>query len=776
MMKAMSLIGSVVCVLSAAAGGWPVLKSYEGENLRRIMMPVGGIGTGQISLSGTGGLVAWEIRNSPEKGHTPCRQQVHPAFVVRTRDAKGKVSARLLEGPLDTSVYEGDRGCAAPNHGYPRFRSCTFNAAYPLAQVALADPAMPVRATLEAMNPLVPGDEEASGIPAALMRWRIVNTGDEPLDVTVAAAIPNPSMGELSQDPCATNGLRGVVFRGMADATNSPAPFKRESGAFVVCAPEKAGTISVATRLRLASWSDNLDQFWRRLVALGSVGDEESKGEVEEWCDFGLLAVRATLKPGETREFPFVLAWRFPNRSAWGRTNAEYRFGAEDFVGNHYCQVYPTALTAAETLWRRLPELESKTLAFVNGILAAKAPEVVKEAALFNLSTLRSETCFRTADGHFFGWEGTYNWSGSCHGSCTHVWGYEHTLVDLWPNLAKDMCNLQFREAMDDEGAIRFRIGLPLATKARDWNLAAADGQMQCIVKAYECWKKTGDDVWLKSLYPQVKKALAFAWAKGGWDADRDGVMEGCQHNTMDVDYFGPNPQMEFLYLAALQATERMAAFVGETSFAAECAALRAKGAEWTEKNLFNGEYYEHRVASAARDYHPTTRGGWVKFVDPEHPDFQLAGGCLVDQLVGDYAARVVGLEPVADFAHARKATETILARNRREPDAPHFNAMRDYVLAGERSLRMAWYPPERMPKTPFPYYPETMTGFEYVVAAWLAETGDFAAAEEIVRDIRDRYDGRKRNPFDEAECGHHYSRALDSWSVLKAFAENPRQ
>ena len=74
------------------------------------------------------------------------------------------------------------------------------------------------------------------------------------------------------------------------------------------------------------------------------------------------------------------------------------------------------------------------------------------------------------------------------------------------------------------------------------------------------------------------------------------------------------------------------------------------------------------------------------------------------------------------------------------------------------------------MPTKPFPYYGENMTGFEYVVAANLAQRGAFAAAEKVVRDIRSRYDGRKRNPFDEAECGHHYARALAAWSVLRAF------
>ena len=94
---------------------------------------------------------------------------------------------------------------------------------------------------------------------------------------------------------------------------------------------------------------------------------------------------------------------------------------------------------------------------------------------------------------------------------------------------------------------------------------------------------------------------------------------------------------------------------------------------------------------------------------------------------------------------------------------------MRSYVLGDEVSLKMAWYPPDRFPRSPFPYYRETMTGFEYVVAALLAWNGNRAEAERVVRDVRDRYDGRKRNPFDEAECGHHYVRALAAWTVLKA-------
>jgi hypothetical protein len=43
-------------------------------------------------------------------------------------------------------------------------------------------------------------------------------------------------------------------------------------------------------------------------------------------------------------------------------------------------------------------------------------------------------------------------------------------------------------------------------------------------------------------------------------------------------------------------------------------------------------------------------------------------------------------------------------------------------------------------------------------------------AGLRCIRAIRDRYDGRKRSPFDEAECGHHYARAMAAWTSLLAW------
>ena len=50
---------------------WPYVKAYTGEDLRRIALPLGGIGTGTISIGGRGDLRDWEMMNTPAKGYTP---------------------------------------------------------------------------------------------------------------------------------------------------------------------------------------------------------------------------------------------------------------------------------------------------------------------------------------------------------------------------------------------------------------------------------------------------------------------------------------------------------------------------------------------------------------------------------------------------------------------------------------------------------------------------------------------------------------------------------
>jgi len=153
---------------------------------------------------------------------------------------------------------------------------------------------------------------------------------------------------------------------------------------------------------------------------------------------------------------------------------------------------------------------------------------------------------------------------------------------------------------------------------------------------------------------------------------------------------------------------------------------------------------------------------------DPNSPDYQLGPGCLVDQLVGQYMAHVCNLGYLVEPANVRKTLRSIMKYNLRDGLYAHFNCMRSFALGDESALLMASYPKDR-PKNPFPYFTEVMTGFEYAAAVGMLYEGQLDNGLTCIRNIRDRYDGRKRSPFDEAECGHHYARAMASWASVLA-------
>ncbi|MCX5660869.1 MAG: GH116 family glycosyl hydrolase, partial [Planctomycetota bacterium] len=444
--------------------------------------------------------------------------------------------------------------------------------------------------------------------------------------------------------------------------------------------------------------------------------------------------------------------------------------GDPDWVGNYYCTRFRDAWDAAERTGQHLEKLEAKTVEFVGAVCDSDLPEVVKEAALFNVSTLRTTTCFRTADGYFFGWEGCGDRGGCCHGSCTHVWNYEQATPYLFGGLSRLAREAEFLHATAENGLMSFRINLPL-TRALDWKLAAADGQMGTIMRLYRDWRLSGDPAMLKQLWPKAKKAMEFCWIPGGWDADQDGVMEGCQHNTMDVEYYGPNGQMGIWYLGALRAEEEMAKAMGDTEFAARCRGLFERGRAWIDTHLFNGQFYEHEIRppKSAADIAPGLKHGSMGSANLQDPDLQLGAACLVDQLVGQFLAHVCDLGHLVEPKNVNKTLASLMKYNFKTDMRGHFNHLRTFALGNESAMLMATYPLGRRPRRPFPYFNEVMTGFEYAAGVHMLYEGLEKDGLKVIKAIRDRYDGRRRSPFDEAECGHHYARAMASWAGILA-------
>jgi hypothetical protein len=214
-----------------------------------------------------------------------------------------------------------------------------------------------------------------------------------------------------------------------------------------------------------------------------------------------------------------------------------------------------------------------------------------------------------------------------------------------------------------------------------------------------------------------------------------------------------------------------MARAVGDLHAAQDYHALFERGSKWIDANLFNGEYYVQHVQGMPRDQiHKGLLLG-VGAGDSQHPDLQMGEGCLVDQLVGQYFAHICGLGLLLNPDNIRKTLASIYRYNYKRRLDRHESVQRTYALNDEAGLVICDYGKTTRPEIPFPYFAELMTGFEYAAAVLMMHHGMVDEGIECIGNIRRRYDGERRSPWDEAECGHHYARAMSSWSAIPALS-----
>jgi hypothetical protein len=150
---------------------------------------------------------------------------------------------------------------------------------------------------------------------------------------------------------------------------------------------------------------------------------------------------------------------------------------------------------------------------------------------------------------------------------------------------------------------------------------------------------------------------------------------------------------------------------------------------------------------------------------------YQYGDGCLSDQLLGQWFADVVGLGNLLAPERIRRTLEAIYRYNFKHNFYDHPNPQRVYALNDDKGLVLCSWPKGGRPQLPFVYSEEVWSGIEYQVAAHLIYRGCLDEGLAIVKAVRERHDGRRRNPWNEVECGSHYARALASWSVLHALA-----
>ncbi|MHB1295492.1 MAG: GH116 family glycosyl-hydrolase [Anaerolineae bacterium] len=745
---------------------------YTGDKLAEAAFPLGGIGTGCVSLAGDGGLVDWEVFNRPNKGSI----LPYCFFTLWTHSDGREPVTRVLQAPPRPSFSGAGGGryggmgfgvIREKGSGLPHVRSASLRGEFPLAEITFEDANLPVQVCLEAYSPFIPLNADDSGLPIAVLRYHLRNTSGERVTLSLSGNMMNPigykGSGPLdygqNRDAFGGNvnrfvdegGVRGLALSSEKVPADSP---RFGTMALTTTWPE----VYCQTHWLQAGWFDMMHDFWDHLSATGTLPERSFGPSVDGTTDIGTLGLRATLAPGESATLPFFITWHFPNfQKYWAPaeppgSEAQNAVFQQPVWRNYYASQWQDALDVAHYYAANEERLYAETKRFHDTLFASKLPPYVLDAISSQASILHSPTVLRLTDGTFYGFEGCHSDAGCCEGSCTHVWNYAQTVAFLFPELERSLRDADYRYNLAPDGRMGFRLQLPLGEGV--WAArAAADGQMGGLMKVYRDWRLCGDDDWLRGLWSSLKKALEYAWQPGSWDLDQDGVMEGIQHNTYDIEFYGPNTMMGSFYLGALRAGEEMARHLGDTAAAETYRALFEKGRARMEGELYNGEFY-------------------VQEYDPEvAPKYQYGSGCLSDQMIGQWFAHLAGLGYLFEPKHARSAIKAVFDHNWLTSFWEHANPQRIYALNDEQGLLLCSWPNGGRPELPFVYSDEVWCGIEYQVASHLIYEGLVEEGLAVVKGVRDRHDGRRRNPWNEFECGSHYARSLASWAVLTALS-----
>jgi non-lysosomal glucosylceramidase len=768
---------------------------YQGARTRHIAFPLGGIGSGGMSISGSGRLIDWSIRNRPAlQGYNG-----YSHFAIKAEREGALVDARVLNGPYDGNPI-GNPGLRKMFDGFghganrqtlagvPHFRKVVFIGRFPTADLLFEDARFPGTVRLTALSPFIPHNDRDSSMPVAMFEFEIVNDTKDSLTYTLAGTLGNCGSNSGIHTFSQKDGVSGLHFT----SSNKNLP-ETDRGDLTIATD--ADDVEHTDFHFRGQWFDDLAVFWKEFARSGSLpsrhySEPRLSKHMSLQPEHGTLGARVSVAAGGRKTVRFVISWSFPKGDVYwahrDKPDGPIPDKATPNWKNYYATQWADSSASARDALIRWEPLKSATIAFRDGLFTSTLPAEIIDAASSTLALLRTATVIRLEGGELWGWEGQHTHDGSCEGSCTHVWNYQQALAHLFPTLERSLRETEFTYNQLPSGGLTFRQKLPLGS-GFDIIGPCADGHFGAVIKMYRDWKLSGDTVWLKRYWPNVRSAVEYAWSDENpdrWDPDQTGILSGRQHHTLDMELFGPNSWLASMYVAALLAAASMGEALGEKAFAEECARLAKNGATYIDEKLFNGDWFIQDIDFSNKDEisrFDTGRSAGVladsfmqAYWSDEHKEikYQIGSGCVTDQILGQWHAEVSGLGGFLNPQNVKAALTSIHSNNFRPSLEDHFNPGRNYAFENEAGLLLATYPKGvRQPVVAAPYAEEVWTGLEYMSASHMIMQGLIKEGLDVVRAARDRYDGAWRNPWNDIECGSYYARSMSAWQLVNAWS-----
>jgi non-lysosomal glucosylceramidase len=496
----------------------------------------------------------------------------------------------------------------------------------------------PAHVTLEQYSPVLPDNYRESSYPVALYRWHADNPTNKTVTVSVLLSWTNmagwfrdfspqfgksPSRGnhnEFKSESSPAGSMKGIVF----DRLRSGDQANEWDGQFAIAALESPG-VEVTYQTTFLAAGDG-HAVWTPFSADGRLANDNTNWVSDSEKLAGAIAVRFTLKPGESRIIPMAIAWDFPTVQfgegrQWHRRYTDF-YGA---TGQNAWQIARDGLTHAAD-WSA-------------AIDRWQAPTINDESKpLWYRGMLFNELYTLTDGGTFWGREASTDPKKEATFALLECFDYAYygtldvrfyaslPLLKFWPDIDKQVLR-EFSATVLKEwpeqglwvwktaqtgspvihkrkkiGAVPHDLGVPDGDPfisvnepgwqdTNDWK----DLNSKFVLMVYRDYVLTGrtDLAFLRETWPAVKAAIQYLrqFDHGG------GIPENSGYPDQTYDSWvvkGVSAYSGGLWLAALRAGEETARLVNDPSAQSEYHSLFLKAQKTYIDTLWNGSYFRY--------------------------------------------------------------------------------------------------------------------------------------------------------------------------------------
>lgn len=600
--------------------------------------PVGGFGSGTFSRTYRGDFARWHMKAGVHKYETVPANQF-AMFQQVEGDSSGTAQVLFTGHPQngELSTWKWDYPVGAGEYA----------ALYPKSWYDYRWDKFPAHVTLEQFSPVLPDNYKESSYPVAVYRWHATNPTSRTVTVSVLLSWTNMSgwfrswthtfddvtnqgnFNEHAVEPLGTAGtMKGVVF----DRKRAGAEPNEWDGQFAIAALETPG-VEVTYHTSFQAEEDG-HAVWTHFSKDGRLADDNTSWVSDGEKLAGAIAVRFTLKPGETKIVPMVVAWDFPVVQFGEGRKWERRY--TDFYG-----------TSGRNAWRIARDGLLNAAAWSEAIDTWQAPWVNDASKpLWYRGMLFNELYTLTDGGTFWGRPAGSDPKLPASFALLECYDYAYyatldvrfyaslPLLKFWPGIDKQVLR-EFAATVPHEwpeqglwvwktqltgapvlhkrkviGAVPHDLGVPagdpfLSVNEPGWQDTNGwkDLNSKFVLMIYRDYVLTGstDKTFLRETWPAVKDAIQYLrqYDHGGGIPENSGYPDQTYDDWVVT---GVSAYSGGLWLAALRAGEETARVLGDTATQTEYHQLFEKAQKTYIRTLWNGEYFRYDTQPSNQD------------------------------------------------------------------------------------------------------------------------------------------------------------------------------